>query len=66
LHPVPLRIGLALGGGAVRGFAHIGVIKARGLRPDLLCGTSAGSVVAALYGLGISGIAINELALTFD
>jgi NTE family protein len=65
----PLRIGLALGGGAARGFAHIGVIKAleaRGLRPDLLCGTSAGSVVAALYASGMSGIAMNKLALTMD
>jgi NTE family protein len=65
----PGRIGLALGGGAARGFAHIGVIKAleaRGLRPDILCGTSAGSVVAALYASGMSGIAINKLALTMD
>ena len=65
----PLRIGLALGGGAARGFAHIGVIKAleaRGLTPDLLCGTSAGSVVAALYASGMNGIAINKLALTMD
>jgi NTE family protein len=65
----PLRIGLALGGGAARGFAHIGVIKAleaRGLRPDILCGTSAGSVVAALYASGMSGIDINKLALTMD
>ncbi|HTI17841.1 MAG TPA: patatin-like phospholipase family protein [Trinickia sp.] len=64
-----LRIGLALGGGAARGFAHIGVIKAleaRGLRPDLVCGTSAGSVVAALYASGMNGIAINKLALTMD
>lgn len=65
----PLRIGLALGGGAARGFAHIGVIKAleaRGFTPDLLCGTSAGSVVAALYASGMNGIAINKLALTMD
>jgi NTE family protein len=65
----PLRIGLALGGGAARGFAHIGVIKAleaRGVTPDLLCGTSAGSVVAALYASGMNGIAINKLALTMD
>ena len=49
------RIGLALGGGAARGFAHIGVIQAleeNGLRPDLVVGTSAGSLVAALYRLG--------------
>ncbi|MEJ8798289.1 patatin-like phospholipase family protein [Trinickia caryophylli] len=65
----PLRIAFALGGGAARGFAHIGVIKAleaRGVTPDLLCGTSAGSVVAALYASGMNGIAINKLALTMD
>ncbi|WP_440130215.1 patatin-like phospholipase family protein [Trinickia symbiotica] len=65
----PLRIGLALGGGAARGFAHIGVIKAleaRGLHADIVCGTSAGSVVGALYASGMTGIAINKLALTMD
>lgn len=65
----PLRIGLALGGGAARGFAHIGVIKAleaRGLQVDLICGTSAGSVVGALYASGMSGLQINKLALTMD
>lgn len=65
----PLRVGLALGGGAARGFAHIGVIKAleaRNVQIDLVCGTSAGSVVAALYASGMSGIAINKLALTMD
>jgi NTE family protein len=43
------RIGLALGGGAARGFAHIGVIQVleeNGIRPDLVVGTSAGSLVA--------------------
>lgn len=42
------RIGLALGGGAARGWAHIGVIRAlaeRGIRPDLIAGTSVGSIV---------------------
>ncbi|BAN23447.1 patatin [Caballeronia insecticola] len=65
----PLRIGLALGGGAARGFAHIGVIKAleaRNVRVDLVAGTSAGSVIAALYASGMNGIAINKLALTMD
>ena len=50
--PKPPRIGLALGGGAARGFAHIGVIQVleeNGLKPDLIAGTSAGSLVAALY-----------------
>ncbi|WP_244140059.1 patatin-like phospholipase family protein [Caballeronia sp. BCC1704] len=63
------RIGLALGGGAARGFAHIGVIKAleaRNVRVDLVAGTSAGSVIAALYASGMTGIAMNKLALTMD
>ena len=67
--PKPIRIGLALGGGAARGFAHIGVIKAleaRGLKVDLIAGTSAGSVVGALYASGMSGLQINKLALTMD
>ena len=53
--PRPPRIGLALGGGAARGFAHIGVIQVleeAGIRPDLVVGTSAGSLVAALYASG--------------
>jgi NTE family protein len=65
----PIRVALALGGGAARGFAHIGVIKAleaRGVRVDIVCGTSAGSVVGALYASGMNGIAINKLALTMD
>ncbi|KAF7962524.1 esterase [Cupriavidus sp. UYMU48A] len=65
----PIRIGLALGGGAARGFAHIGVIKAleaQGIHPDLVTGTSAGAVVAALYATGMSGFELNKLALTMD
>ncbi|HEX6363771.1 MAG TPA: patatin-like phospholipase family protein, partial [Albitalea sp.] len=53
--PVLPRIGLALGGGAARGFAHIGVIQVleeHGIRPDLVVGTSAGSLVATLYASG--------------
>ncbi len=67
--PRPIRVGLALGGGAARGFAHIGVIKAleaRNVQIDLVCGTSAGSVVSALYASGMNGIAMNRLALTMD
>jgi len=62
-------IGLALGGGAARGFAHIGVIKAleaNGIKPDLVVGTSAGSVIAALYASGYRGTELNRLALTLD
>jgi len=52
-----LRLGLALGGGAARGFAHVGVIQVleeAGLRPSHVVGTSAGSLVAALYASGKS------------
>jgi NTE family protein len=63
------RVGLALGGGAARGFAHIGVIQVleeAGVRPDLVVGTSAGSLVAALYAAGRSGAELGQLALTMD
>jgi len=48
-------IGLALGGGAARGWAHIGVIRAleeAGVKPDLVCGTSIGALVGAAYATG--------------
>ncbi len=60
------RIGLALGGGAARGFAHIGVIQVleeSGIRPELVVGTSAGSLVAALYASGKSGAELGMLAV---
>ena len=49
--------GLALGGGAARGIAHLGVLKVLeeiGLRPDFITGTSAGSIVGALYAGGFT------------
>lgn len=51
------RFGVALSGGGAKGFAHIGVMKALddfGLRPDILAGVSAGAVMAAFYGSGVS------------
>ena len=48
-------IGLALGSGSARGWAHIGVIRAlqqAGIQPDLVCGASIGAVVGAAYALG--------------
>jgi len=52
--PAPVRpaIGLALGGGAARGFAHIGVMRtllAHGIVPDVIVGTSIGAVVGGCY-----------------
>jgi len=67
--PRPPRIGLALGGGAARGFAHIGVIQVleeAGIRPQLVVGTSAGSLVAALYASGKTGAELGMLAVGMD
>ena len=63
------RIGLALGGGAARGFAHIGVIQVleeAGIQPSLVVGTSAGSLVAALYADGKSGAELQRIAETME
>ncbi len=49
------RVGLALGGGSARGWAHVGVIRAleeAGIHPDLVCGTSVGALVGAAYAAG--------------
>lgn len=49
------RIGLVLGSGSARGWAHIGVIRAleqAGIRPDIVCGTSIGALVGAIYAAG--------------
>jgi NTE family protein len=65
----PAKIALALGGGAARGFAHIGVIKAleaQGISPDIIVGTSAGSVVGALYASGLNGFQIQELSMNME
>jgi NTE family protein len=65
----PARIALALGGGAARGFAHIGVIKAleaQGIHPDIIVGTSAGSVVGALYAAGFNGFQMQELSMAME
>jgi NTE family protein len=67
--PLKLKIGLALGGGAAKGFAHIGVIKmleASGIHPDVVAGTSAGSVVGALYASGMDAFQLQETAFGLD
>jgi len=66
---IPPRIGLALGGGAARGFAHVGVIQVleeAGIRPDLVTGTSAGSLVAAIYAGGKTGAQMQKVADTME
>jgi len=64
-----IRIGVALGGGAAKGFAHIGVIKmleANGFAPVVVAGTSAGSVVGALYASGMNAFELQEKAVALD
>lgn len=63
------RIGIALGGGAARGFAHVGVLKmleSQGIVPDVVVGTSAGSVVGALYAAGHGGFELQEMTFDLD
>ena len=72
VQPAPtraLRVGLALGGGAARGFAHVGVIQVlerNGIRPELVAGTSAGSLVAVLYASGKNGAELERAALAME
>lgn len=63
------RIALVLGGGGVKGFAHVGVIKvleAHGIRPDIVVGTSAGSFVGSLYASGMSVFDLQKVALSMQ
>ncbi len=65
----PVKIGVALGGGAAKGFAHIGVIKmleANGFEPVVVSGTSAGSVVGALYASGMDAFQMQQKAVALD
>ncbi len=58
---LPERIALVLGGGGLKGFAHIGVLRAlaeRGIEPTVVCGTSIGSLIAAAY---VGGMSIDEM-----
>lgn len=67
--PAPPKIALVLGGGAAKGFAHIGVIKAleaQGIIPDTVVGTSAGAVVGVLYAAGYNGFDLQKIAMQLD
>jgi NTE family protein len=62
----PPKVALVLGGGAAKGFAHIGAIKvleAQGVDPQIVVGTSVGSLVGALYAGGSDGFALQRTAL---
>ncbi len=64
-----VKVGIALGGGAAKGFAHIGVIKmleANGFEPVVVSGTSAGSVVGALYASGMDAFQMQKVAFALD
>lgn len=63
------KIALALGGGAARGFAHIGVIKmleSQGIVADFVVGTSAGAMVGSLYAGGFDAFAMQKIAQQLD
>jgi len=63
------KIGIALGGGAARGLAHIGVLEIlerEGIPIDFVAGTSAGAIIGALLAAGVSPTAIKERYLGFD
>lgn len=65
----PPRLGLVLGGGAARGFSHVGVIQVlerNSIRPDLVVGTSAGSLVAALYASGMGAAELERTAMAME
>lgn len=61
--PVPRRLGLALGGGAIRGAAHLGVLavlEREGIRPDVVAGVSAGAIVGAGVAAGVPAAEMYE------
>jgi NTE family protein len=63
------KVGLALGGGAARGLAHIGVLEVlekEGIPVDMISGTSAGAAIGALYAQGKDAGLIKRLALDMD
>lgn len=64
-----MKIGLVLGSGAAKGLSHIGVLKVideLGIKPDIIAGTSMGSLIGALYASGMCAKEIQNLALKID
>ena len=63
--PSPRTIGLALGGGAARGIAHIGVLQVleeNGIFPDYIAGSSVGALIGGLYAAGISATRLSQIS----
>ncbi len=63
------KLGIALGGGGLRGFAHIGVLQVleeAGIPIEYMAGTSIGSIIAALWASGISGKDMESLAISIN
>lgn len=61
------KVALVLGSGGARGYAHIGVIEVlekNGIRPDLIVGTSAGSIVGVIYASGKTPAELRDIALS--
>lgn len=67
--PVSTGLGIAFGGGSIRGIAHVGVIKSlqrNNIHPACVSGTSAGSIVAAMVACGFTAERIEEIAYKLD
>ncbi|MCF7884933.1 MAG: patatin-like phospholipase family protein [Candidatus Marinimicrobia bacterium] len=65
----PIKIGLALSGGAALGLSHIGCLKAfeeADIKPAVISGTSAGAIIGGMYCSGMSIEEIEEIALSID
>ena len=63
-----IKIAYVLGGGAFRGYSHIGVLKileSNNIYPDFIVGTSVGSLVGALYATGMDSHELQKLSLSF-
>lgn len=65
----PKKLGIAFGGGGIRGMAHIGLMEEldkRGVRADMVAGTSIGSMMASLYACGYKGDFLAKLMQNMD
>ncbi|MCB0567268.1 MAG: patatin-like phospholipase family protein, partial [Phaeodactylibacter sp.] len=63
------RVGLVLSGGAAKGMAHVGVLKVleeAGIRPDIITGTSMGSIIGGLYAIGYRADTLEQLLVNQD